>query len=205
MTPIKLSEIDVSTPDHLPPEKNESLASYANRVANAHSIRESDIVGGASFGGMIAAEIAQQRKSAGLILLGSSLKPNRLPSSYRLMEIFGPLIPDFILGFRSWSPLVRWRFEPLSREAEQCLIAMAVDCPTSQIREFGRMIVGWKGIETVGCPVLSIHGDNDKIIPLHAAEPGKIIKNAGHAFTLTHTAETIAEIRSFLRSLNATG
>jgi hypothetical protein len=29
-----------------------------------------------------------------------------------------------VLGLRSWQPLVRWRFAPLTRDAETCLIEL---------------------------------------------------------------------------------
>jgi pimeloyl-ACP methyl ester carboxylesterase len=104
------------------------------------------------------------------------------------------------LGCRSWRPLVRWRFAPVTRDAETCLIEMARTYPTAQIRAFGRMIMAWPGIRDVTCPVLSIHGDSDRIIPLKSAAPDLILKNAGHAFTLTHADQTTSAIREFLRT-----
>src|SRR5206468_10995601 len=71
--------------------------------------------------------------------------------------------PDFVLGLRSWRPLVRWRFAPVTHDAETCLVEMAVSYPTAQIRAFGRMVIGWTGVDSVPCPVLSIHGDWDRI------------------------------------------
>jgi surfactin synthase thioesterase subunit len=118
LAPLRLPEFEVFTPDHVSPQPRETLPAYAARVAKAHSIHRSDIVGGASFGGMLACEIAKQQGAAGLILLGSCVSPKRLPISYRLVERFGRLIPDFILGFRSWGAFVRWRFAPIHQEAE---------------------------------------------------------------------------------------
>ena len=200
MQPIQVPGIDVCTPDHVEPARGEDLPRYASRVADLNSIGASDVVGGASFGGMIAAEIARQRTVAGLILLGSCVRPERLPWSYKWIERLGKFVPDSILGFRSWRPLVRWRFAPVTAEAERCLIAMAATCPTSQIRGFGRMAINWSGVERFSCPVLSVHGDRDRIIPVGCAEPGLVLQNAGHAFTLTHAEHTIAAIREFLNS-----
>ena len=78
---------------------------------------------------------------------------------------------------------------------------MARDSPTSPIRAFGRMILGWGGVTVRSCPVLSIHGDKDRIIPLAAAEPGIILKDASHAVTLTHAEQTISAIQEFLMNL----
>ena len=187
------------TPDHTDPAQGETLTQYASRIAGGLNIQPTDIVGGVSFGGMLAGEIARQRPVAGLILLGSCLRPGRLPRSYRRIERLGRFIPDFVLGLRSWRPLVRWRFAPLTRDAETCLIEMAVSYPTAQIRAFGRMVIGWTGVDNVPCPVLSIHGDRDRIIPLKCADPDLILKDAGHAFTLTHADQMIPPIQEFLR------
>jgi pimeloyl-ACP methyl ester carboxylesterase len=197
---IRIPEAEIVTPDHSEPAHGETLFQYASRVADNLNIQPADIVGGVSFGGMLAGEIARQRPVAGLILLGSCVQPERLPWSYRWVELLGRLIPDFLLGLRLWGPLVRWRFAPLTGDAETCLIEMARTSRPAQIRTFGRMVIGWKGIDNIHCPVLSIHGGWDRIIPLKCADPDLILKDAGHAFTLTHPDETNAAIREFLRN-----
>src|SRR4030095_4103282 len=197
---IRIPEAEIVTPDHIEPAQGETLTQYAARIADGLNIQPADIVGGASFGGMLAGEIARQREVAGLILLGSCLRPGLLPWSYRWVERVGRFIPDFVLGLRSWRPLVRWRFAPVTPDAETCLVEMAVSYPTAQIRAFGRMVIGWTGVDSVPCPVLSIHGDWDRIIPLKCAEPDLILKDAGHAFTLTHADQTNSAIREFLRA-----
>lgn len=199
--PIQLSNINLLTPDHVEPLPGEDLRRYAARLISEFEIAPQDVIGGASFGGMLAAEISTQCQVAGLVLLGSCLQPSRLPWSYRWMERAGWLIPDFALGVRSWMPLVRWRFAPTTPEAGACLIAMAADYPTSQIRAFGRMALGWPGISRPSCPTLSVHGDQDRIIPLRCADPDVVLTGAGHAFTLTHSAQTIAAIQGFLNRL----
>ena len=197
---VRIPEAEIVTPDYLEPAPGETLVQYASRTADDMNIQPDDIVGGVSFGAMVAGEIARQRPVAGLIILGGCLRPERLPRSYRWIERLSPLIPDFVLGLRSWRPLVRWRFAPLTRDAETCLIEMALTYPTAQIIAFGRMVMGWTGVENVPCPVLSIHGDWDRIIPVKCAEPDLILKNAGHAFTLTHADQTSSAIRDFLRT-----
>jgi pimeloyl-ACP methyl ester carboxylesterase len=197
---IRIPEAEVVTPDHSEPVQGETLFRYASRVADRLNIQTTDIVGGVSFGGMLAGEIARQRAVAGLILLGSCLRPERLPWWYRWVELLGRFIPDFVLGLRSWGPLVRWRFAPLTRDAEMCLIEMARIYGPAQIRTFGRMVIGWKGVEHIHCPVLSMHGGRDQVIPLKCADADVILKDAGHAFTLTHPDETNSAIREFLRN-----
>jgi pimeloyl-ACP methyl ester carboxylesterase len=173
-------------------------------VADAHGIVEGDVVGGASFGGMLAAEMARQRKGKGLVLLGSTTQPRRLPASYHALEKLQPLIPDALLALRTLRLLVRARFAPVTEGAMDTLIAMARDCPPSQLRGFARMALNWEGAESFTCPVLALHGDGDGIIPISAAREGHfVLKNAGHSFTLTHPEETSAHIARFLARLAA--
>jgi pimeloyl-ACP methyl ester carboxylesterase len=197
---IRIPEAEIVTPDHAEPMPGETLTQYAARIANGLNIQPSDIIGGISFGGMLAGEIARQRQVAGLILLGGCLQPGRLPGLYRWLERLGRFIPDSLLSLRSWRPLVHWRFALLTKDAETCLIEMGAGYPAAQIRAFSRMVIDWPGVYDVGCPVLSIHGDSDRIIPMKSAQPDIILKNAGHAFLLTHAAETTSAIREFLRT-----
>jgi pimeloyl-ACP methyl ester carboxylesterase len=107
-------------------------------------------------------------------------------------------VPGRMLDVRRWRPLVRWRFLPLTAEAEVCVQAMAADCPRSRLRSFGRMILGWSGVDGISCPVLSVHGDLDRMIPIRCAEPGLILEGAGHAFVLTHSERTSSAIQEFV-------
>jgi pimeloyl-ACP methyl ester carboxylesterase len=200
MQPIQIPGIEVLTPDHIEPAPAESLIEYAAKIADLNNISDKDVIGGASFGGMIAAQIARQRPVAGLILLGTCIHPSRLPWIYKWVERMGNLVPNGILGLRSWRPFIHWRFAPVTPEAEEFLAAMAKTCPPSRIREFGRMAIGWPGVSGLNCPVLSIHGEHDRIIPLDCAEPGLILQGAGHAFTLTHAQQTISAIQEFLQT-----
>ncbi|TBR25036.1 alpha/beta hydrolase [bacterium] len=200
MRPLRLPGIQVLTPDHIEPTKGEPLAAYAARVADRHGIGSTDVVGGASFGGMLAAEIAKQRPVAGLVLLGTCVRPYRLQWSYKLLYALRHLIPDFALRLRGWEPLVRWRFEPATPEALALLTSMNAACPASHIREFGRMAVEWEGAAEQECPTLSVHGRLDRVIPLKCGEPGVVLEDAGHAFTLTHAEQTSAAVGAFLRA-----
>jgi len=196
---LRVPEVELVTPDHLPPVAEEALSEYAGRVAAAHRVRPADIVGGVSFGSMLAAEISRQLPVTGLILLGSTVRPAALPWFYKWVERFGRLIPDFLLGARTVAPIIRWRFAPLTAEAEASLIEMAKAFPPAHIRAFGSMVISWQGLDRVPCPLLSVHGDSDRIIPLKCAEPGLILNSAGHAFTLTHAAEVSQAIEAFLK------
>lgn len=201
MRPVQVPGVEVLTPDHVEPARGESLPAYAARVADRHGVRPTDAVGGASFGGMLAAEVANQRPVAGRILLGTCIRPWRLPWPYKALYSLRHLIPNVALGLRGWEPLVRRRFEPAPEEALALLRAMNAACPARHIREFGRMAVEWGGAADYDGPTLSLHGDRDRVIPIGCGEPGVILEGAGHAFTLTHAEQTSEAVAGFLRAV----
>lgn len=195
---LRLPGIALVTPDHLEPSAAEDLPGYARRLAAHHGIRDGDVIGGASFGGMLAAQIASERPVAGLILLGSCHKPQALIRKYRWTEFLGRFVPDPFLRVRSWKPFMRWRFGAMTPEAERCLAEMAETYPPLLLRRFARMFVHWEGAPAPACPRLVIHGAKDRMIPLSCAEPDLVFPDAGHIFTLTHPEQTSAAILRFL-------
>jgi len=199
---LKVGDIELITPDHLAPLPDEDLVAFARRCAQAVAITRHDLVGGASFGGMIAAEIARQQTVAGLVLLGTCIQPRKLPMSYRMTKPFVRWIPSSLLKVRRVPFLIRWRFAPLTKEAFACLLLMGSTFSGETIKAFCRMVLGWTGVESFSCPVLSLHGDRDRMIPVSCAIPASVvIPNAGHAFTLTHPETTTAAIRPFLSTI----
>lgn len=202
LRPLHLREAELVLPEHLPAQRDESLAAYARRIAESHAIGAGDVVGGSSFGGMLAAEIAQHRAVAAVILLGSCLDPSRLPRLYALANRYSRWLPDRALKLARQSGLMGWRFRPLTEAAELVLLEMASATDIQQLKEFGRMVMTWPGRATLSCPVLSIHGDVDRVIPLQAApDLVVVLRDAGHAFTLTHAERTSALIEEFLNGL----
>ena len=70
------------------PEKNESMTSYAQRMAT--QITGNDVVlGGVSFGGVVAQEMAQFVNPRKLILISSIKSPNELPRRLKLARKTG--------------------------------------------------------------------------------------------------------------------
>ncbi|MBI5595818.1 MAG: alpha/beta hydrolase [Elusimicrobia bacterium] len=185
--------------ENLAPEEGESLTHFAERSIEAHGRKDGDFIGGASFGGMAAAEMSLQMKAAGLVLLGSCVAPPRLPAFMHLLYRFRALVPDFALSLRGFPALVRWRFRPVGDAELGLLCDMASRTLAAHIREYGRMAYEWQGLGRPDCPVLRVHGDSDRVIPLREGEEAVVLRNAGHAFTLTYPAETSEAVSAFMR------
>ena len=66
------------------PEKNESLASYALRLAQRIDTSEPFVLIGLSFGGMLASEIAKRYKPAMTVLISSIPISSHLPGYFKV-------------------------------------------------------------------------------------------------------------------------
>lgn len=199
--PILLPGFDLLKPDHLDPKAGESLAAFAERTADHHDIGADDVVGGVSFGGMLASQISARRRLAGVVLLASCHRRSRLPAGYRAVERISRALPDAVLGLRSWPPFVRGRFAPIDERGAALMIEMARGYSPVMLRRFGRMIVEWPGVDTFSCPMLAVHGDGDRILPPSCIDAHLVLPKAGHAFTLTHPEPINAAISDFAGKL----
>ena len=65
---IRIPEAGIVTPDHAESISGETLTQYAALIADGLFIQPDDIIGGISFGGMLAGEIARQRRVAGKVI-----------------------------------------------------------------------------------------------------------------------------------------
>jgi len=195
---LRISGFELACPAHVMPDEGELLPAYARRVAEHHDVRSGDVVGGASFEGMLAAEIAATRAVRSLVLLGTAPHPRHLPPGVRAMERVSRLVPDSVLGLRAQRLLVRSRFGPMGRAHLELLMEMSRECPTLMMRRFAFMIAKWEGPRSTSCPTLVVHGARDRIIPLGRIPADRVLPEAGHAFQLTHARETSLAIEEFL-------
>jgi len=173
-----------------PVAADEPLTDYAKRLAATIDMPRPFVLGGTSFGGMVALELARHLQPDAVILIGSCRSPSSLPSSYRFLRACSDLVPDVLLE-RSFaaSPLIASRFGVRSREHRRLFSDMLRQTPPSFVRWATRAIFGWPGIDELPVPIRHIHGEDDRIIPLRCVRPDVVVKRAGHMLSVTHPAE----------------
>jgi pimeloyl-ACP methyl ester carboxylesterase len=184
-----------------PVATDEPLADYARRLAATIDTSRSFVIGGASFGGMVALELARHVQPDGVILIGSCRSPSSLPSSYRFLRACSDLAPDALVG-RSFTaaPLIASRFGVRSPEHRQLFTDMLRHTPPSFVRWATRAIFSCSGIDELPVPIHHIHGEEDRIIPLRCVRPDVVVKRAGHMLNVTHPAEVNAFIDAVMSS-----
>jgi len=178
------------------PRRRENMTRYALRVAADLDLRPEDWIGGSSFGALVAADIARRRPLAGLVLIGGALTGEAIPLPMRLLAALSSRLP-----FRNWrhlltrDRLLARAFQPLNPDALQTIRAMLDDTPDTMLKEGARLLASYRPAIPVLCPVMAIHGREDRLMRAPAVPSCIRVDGAGHALVLTH-ASTVSE---FLR------
>ena len=168
------------------PLQNESIASYAQRMAaEIPDCPEGIILGGVSFGGMMAIEMSNFIKVKKVIIISSVKTCHELPPSITFWKHFplhnilnGKMIAQF-------GKLSRFAFGPMNDEETRTFIDMADDANPELVKWASSQIVNWKN-NTYPINTIHIHGTNDHIFPIaHIKEPVIKIKNGSHVMIAT--------------------
>ncbi len=170
------------------PERGESVEQYATRLAVTIK-EERPIIVGLSFGGMVAVEIAKQRKTEQVILLSSVKTASEIPFYYKL---FRALPIHRILPFKSllWAFywFAYWLFSPESLEQKQLLKTVLIETDPHFLKWALHKVVVWHNHE-VPDTVVQVHGRRDRIFPYRWVTPDYTVENSGHLMVMTRAAE----------------
>ena len=193
----------LSVPQWTVPRSDDSLSAYCERMADAIRPESRCVIGGASFGGIIALEMARYLNPLAVLLIGSVREPNQLP---RRVRMFRP-----IRGLIDWLPLAvfQWSVGPLTtktaRRIAPHLAGLARQfrgADRAVLRWSMRHVLTWKEPPVVACPVFRIHGDRDRVLPLRGAAD-VVVHGGGHVLSLTHADQVNTFIAESLRSAGA--
>lgn len=188
------------TPARLPvPEPDEPMPAYSLRVAARLQLRPEDWLGGASFGGLVAADIARRRPLGGLVLIGGALNSNALTGPAPLLGKlvrFMPLSP--LRALLSTPTGLSVAFGPLAAPQARLLTDMLAATPDGMLREGGRLATGYfPGIPPL-CRAHAIHGARDRLMRPPALPGCRMIADGGHGIAITHAREVSAFLQEIL-------
>ena len=178
-------------PRWIDPRPDEALSSYAARLAHAirrdHALDGPYALGGVSFGGVVAQEMARVLDPQAVALIASCRSSDALAPAVRWFRAGVELVPR---------PLARWGVEQArtaiaARSAAfpfpRRLVAEMADSVSSEfIRWATGAIVRWPGTQLRGRRVRQIHGSRDTIIPADRVWPDEWVPGGEHLINLTH-------------------
>jgi pimeloyl-ACP methyl ester carboxylesterase len=195
---LKAAFPNIITPNWIEPEKGESLESYAARFIKTLKPDEPYLLGGASFGGMIAVEIARLKKPQMLFLLGSARASYGISPISRFILATMRILPTPVLKRASIFALSLYRYVPVYGRHADILREMVQEVDTTFLHWGMRAITSWKGNGSIDVPVVAIHGSWDRLLSARRARANHIIPKAGHVPTITHADEVSQILRQYL-------
>lgn len=194
---------DLITPEWIEPEEGERLPAFARRVADRIHWPDRFIVGGTSFGGMLAAEMLPIVKPDAAVLIATTLSSRAIPSMLRFARVVAKAIPDkAIRAAGGYSRQFLNIFRDFSDEEHQVFSDMLARTPIARLRRATSMVFHWNGVPAPTCPYVWIHGGKDLVIPVKKVEPTHVIPGAGHMVNWTHAGEVNGIIRDFVDGLD---
>ncbi len=183
-------------PDWLKPERDETLTDYCRRWADELRPLQPRFLGGASFGGIVALEVAQFLKPEAVFLIGSVRSPAEIPRRIRRLRAFRSLLPAAPLTALQWSSRQTSRLpRPKMLRHLLGIARLFGTADPDVVRWSAWQIFEWRQTPVLECPVYAIHGDADPIFPLRGCHPDAIVRGGGHVISLTHPAQ----VTEFLR------
>ncbi len=197
-TPQKIAFPQLNCPRWLTPKRSETINDYAGRLAETLDGGPC-IIGGASFGGIVALHLAQYVDAKAVILIGSIKSPSQLPLYARCARPFRflvPFIPIRLLQFltRPLTFRVVRRYAPFTYG----LACQFRDSDPTVFKWSLSRILDWKSAPIVPCPIYHLHGDRDWTLPLRITDPDTIVEGGGHVLSLTHPNDVNSYIRQVL-------
>lgn len=184
------------------PEHGDSMSAYAQRLVRDLQLDSDCVIGGVSFGGMIACEVSAICRPRCTLLVASCRGRKAIRKSYWPAEWISRWLPDRVLRRRCIaSSRLLAKMEELTHEQYRLVRDMSVDVPVLYLRRIGRMVLSWKRPSPLSSPLFHIHGASDRIIPLGKVRPDEVISDGGHLINLTHPEQVNGFIERKLASV----
>ena len=166
----------------VPPLAGESLRAYAARLAPLVDPGRPCIVGGASFGGVVALELAAHLPALACILIGSVRSPSGLPRRWCLLWPVAVLGPDAIRLMAAVGAHLGYPF--LGAQTVRRLLRLSRP-EAAFVRWAMCALVLWRpSPATRRVRVFHIHGAADRVLPIALARPDVVVSGGGHALSL---------------------
>ncbi len=172
---------------------SETISAYASRLADTIKVSRPFYLGGVSFGGMVALEMAERLGPEAVFLIGSARSSASIPFFWKTMERLTRFAPiEVVEALSEWNPFFARKFGLLTAEQKDLFMTMLKDADMKFIRWGCRALMDWQGPKSSEIPVHHIHGAEDKLIPPRLAEADRLVPGAGHLLNLSHPPEVNA-------------
>jgi len=180
-------------PGWIEPLPAESLRAYAARMARLIDPGCPCIVGGASFGGMVALEMAPFLHADACLLIGSVRSSDELSWRWRALRPLATLGPR-ALGLSA--ALAARLSAPWLKQGTVRRLMRLSQPQAAFVRWAMCAVVRWRpSPATRRVKVFQIHGEADRTLPAHRTRPDVVVPAGAHALSLTSASAVTEFIR----------
>jgi len=175
-------------PDWIPPRRSEALVQYAHRFADVINPDTPFYLGGASFGGIIAYEMAQHLRPEALFLLASGRSPEHMTAWLKKIRSIAHL-----------THVLPWDVASLVSEIGLGLagdkVPFSIRVILKHIQHQHTPFMKWSLHSILrwqpsaykhSFPMHHLHGERDPFFSARKCGACQIIPGAGHLLTMTH-------------------
>ena len=166
-------------------DNEKSIKDISLRIINKYNICSSDIVGGSSLGGIVAAEIAKNIEVKKIVLIGSTLTPLNISPILKKLSVLSEIAPiHLIQTFVGKASLIN----------KNHLIKMFSTVDSTFIKAMSKAVFEWDGNPQPQCDYSHIHGARDIVI-FPPKTGARIIDDGGHLIPISHEEEVVEFIK----------
>ena len=187
----------------LVPEVDEDMEAYAGRTAAELHLRPNDIIGGCSFGSMVASAIARMHPVSALVLLGGSVDSSALRRSGKWLNRCADVVPFGLMQrFLASNWFLHAVFGAADKDEIELGRSMLLDTPEQTLRRGGVLATTYRAKLPLSVPVYAMHGALDRVLKPPQVQYCHLVPDAGHGMVVSHAQEVaeflctvVAEIR----------
>ena len=198
-TPQREVIAHLEVPQGIEPASAEPLSHYAKRMADTLDVRTPFFLGGSSFGGIVALEMAHHIRPDAILLIGSCRSAEAVPSNLRGIARLGTKLPHMSMLFFKWmAPIIIRDLRQMTPPHKRLFLDMLSAIKPDFFRWALQAIASWRSETPPAIAIHQIHGQHDRVLPLDPAQTDAIIvADAGHLINLTH----IRQVNAFLHEI----
>lgn len=186
----------LETPAFIPHKPNESVAAYAKRWARKLSRPGDDrplVLGGVSFGGMLAQEMAlyMEPKPRAVLLISTTREPDKVTPVMQLAQVIGRYVPR--MSVNKTLLLLKLAFalrEGLDDDDKGRLMQGAKEVDPVMTKWAASVAVGWQGLHPTSDdpPIHQIHAKKDWVIQAPSDHVPNVewVEGSSHLLHMTH-------------------
>ena len=169
------------------PFRDESLSSYAFRLAEAIDTAEPYYIIGVSLGGIIASEISTRYNPLATIIIGSVPTISQLPGYYKWVRKLR--IQKMVPGsFYKIAAITKHFLNRAPLEDKKATIEMIHESDPAFIKWGIDAVLKWTN-KLIPKKLYHIHGTRDEVFPFVYTSPTHVISKGGHVLVMSHAGE----------------